>query len=121
MPLKPKEVEKFKLRLEEMRNQLKKALQGAQAEVRRPDDSRGYSQHQADEGSDDFDRSINLEMTATEYDILAQVEHALSKIEDGNYGICDVTGDEIPIKRLEAVPYASMTVAAQEKLEKGLL
>ena len=35
--------------------------------------------------------------------------------------ICDISGEEIPVKRLEAVPYATMTVAAQEKFEKGLL
>ena len=43
------------------------------------------------------------------------------KIEEGTYGICDITGEEIPLARLEAVPYATMTVKAQEKFEKGLL
>ena len=42
-------------------------------------------------------------------------------MEEGTYGVCDVTGEEIPVKRLEAVPYATMTVQAQEKYEKGLL
>ena len=45
----------------------------------------------------------------------------MKKIEEGTYGICDVTGEEIPVRRLEAVPYAVMTVKAQERFEKGLL
>ncbi len=60
-------------------------------------------------------------MTNKEFGILRQIERALDKIDDGTYGICDITGEEIPMPRLEAVPYATMTVKAQEKLEKGLL
>ena len=45
----------------------------------------------------------------------------MEKIEDGTYGICDITSDEIPLPRLEAIPYATMTVKAQDKFEKGLL
>ena len=50
-----------------------------------------------------------------------QIDRALEKIEEGTYGVCDISGEEIPLKRLEAIPYAAMTVAAQEKMEKGLL
>ncbi|MBI3236584.1 MAG: TraR/DksA family transcriptional regulator, partial [Chlamydiales bacterium] len=39
----------------------------------------------------------------------------------GTYGVCDITEEEIPLPRLEAIPYATMTVKAQEKFEKGLL
>lgn len=121
MALKKAEIAKFKKTLEELKFQLTKILQGSTAEMKKPDDATGYSQHQADQGTDDFDRTINLEVTGSEYEILRQVDRALEKIEDNTYGICDITGDEIPVKRLEAVPYATMTVQAQDKLEKGLL
>lgn len=121
MPLKKEEIAQFKKRLEEMRNQLTHSLKGSTEEVKKPDEATGYSQHQADQGTDDFDRTISLEVTAREYGILRQIERALEKIEENTYGICDVTQEEIPIKRLEAVPYATMTVKAQEKMEKGLL
>ena len=98
-----------------------KLLQGSAAEVKKPDEATGYSQHQADQGTDDFDRTIGLELTSEEYNILRQIERALQKIDDNTYGICDVSGEEIPLARLEAVPYATMTVKAQEKYEKGLL
>lgn len=121
MSLKKTEIAKFKQRLEEMRKQLTQSLKGSTAEVKTPDEATGYSQHQADQGTDDFDRTISLEVTSREYNILRQIERALEKVNDGTYGICDISGEEIPLARLEAVPYATMTVKAQEKLEKGLM
>jgi DnaK suppressor protein len=121
MPLKKSEIAKFKKRLEEMRSQLIQSLRGTTAEVKTPDEATGYSQHQADQGTDDFDRTISLEVTSREYHILRQIERALEKINENTYGICDITGEEIPIARLDAMPYATMTVKAQEKIEKGLL
>ena len=119
MPLKKIDVAKFKKRLESMRSQMTKILKGSAAEIKRPDDATGYSQHQADQGTDDFDRTISLEVTGHEYEILRQIERALQKIDEDTYGVCDITGNEIPLARLEAVPYANMTVEAQDKLEKG--
>ncbi len=121
MPLKKNEIARFKERLEEMRLQITKLLAGAKKEVTSSDESKGYSQHSADEGTDDFVKSVNLELTSKEYEVLRQVDRALAKIEEGTYGICDISEEEIPIKRLEALPYAAMTVSSQEKMEKGLL
>lgn len=121
MPLKKTEIAKFKKDLEKLRAQLSQSLQGATAEVKKPEEGHAYSQHQADQGTDDFDRTISLEVTSQEYAIIKQIDRALEKIEENTYGICDLTGEEISRPRLEAVPYATMTVKAQEQLEKGLL
>ena len=121
MALKKSEIARFKKRLEEMHSQLTQSLKGSTAEVKKPDEATGYSQHQADQGTDDFDRTISLEVTSREYGILRQIERALEKIDENTYGICDISGDEIPLARLEAVPYATMTVKSQEQLEKGLI
>lgn len=121
MALKKTEVAKFKKRLEELRRQLTQSLKGSTDEVKKPDEATGYSQHQADQGTDDFDRTISLEVTSREYSILRQIERALEKIDENTYGICDITGQDIPIARLEAVPWATMTVKAQEQVEKGLI
>ena len=121
MALTRAKVEEFKKRLNQMRVQLTHTLEGTTKEVKRPDESTGYSQHQADQGTDDFDRTISLEVTTKEYQLLRQIERALEKIDDETYGVCDVSGEDIPLARLEAVPYATMTVKAQEKFEKGLL
>jgi DnaK suppressor protein len=121
MPLKKNEVAYFKKRLDEMRVEVTKALAGTKKEVTQPDVSKGYSQHSADEGTDDFVKSVNLEVTNKEFGLLRQIERALEKVDEGTYGVCDISGEEIPLKRLEAIPYATMTVKAQEKFEKGLL
>jgi DnaK suppressor protein len=121
MPLKKNELAQFKKRLEELRLQVMRAIEGTKKEVTAPDESKGYSQHSADEGTDDFVKNINLEVTSKEFGLLRQIDRALEKIEEGTYGVCDISGEEIPMKRLEAVPYATMTVKAQEKFEKGQL
>ncbi len=121
MALKKEQIEDFKQRLLQLRVEMTKIVQETTQDVKSEGESKGYSQHQADEGTDDFDRTINLKMTDKEIQILRQVDRALEKIEEGTYGICDLSKEEIPLKRLEAIPYAVMTVQAQEQLEKGLL
>ncbi len=121
MALKKAEIAKFKERLEALRAQLTHMLRDSTEDAKASDDSKGYSQHQADEGTDDFNRTISLKVSSEEFNVLRQIERALDKIADDTYGICDVTGEEIPLPRLEAIPYATMTVKAQEKFEKGLL
>ena len=121
MPLSKTQIEQFRDRLIEMRSHLTHTLEGTTREVKRPDEATGYTQHQADQGTDDFDRTISLEITGKEYNLLRQIERALEKIDENTYGVCDVSGEEIPIARLEAVPYATMTVKSQELFEKGML
>ena len=120
MPLKKEEVDKFQARLRKLKAQLTQTLEGTSQEVKRPDEATGYSQHQADQGTDDFDRRVSLELTSNDFEILRQIDRALEKIDENTYGMCDITGKEIPLARLDAVPYATMTVQEQEKFEKGL-
>lgn len=119
MPLSKQEVEKFRKRLEEMHVKLSQLVRGTTETVKSEDG--GGSQLQADEGTDDFVRNVTLEVSGKEVQVLRQIERALEKIQEESYGICDLTEEEIPLARLEAVPYATMTVKAQEKVEKGLL
>ena len=121
MGLSKAEVQKFKKRLEDLKWQMTNQVRGASDIVKTADDAPGYSQHQADEGTDDSIRNVDLEVSEKELKILRQIERALEKIEEETYGICDVTEEEIPMVRLNAVPYATMTVQAQDKVEKGLL
>lgn len=121
MALSKAQIDKFKKRLLQLKGQLTHTLELTAKDVKRPDEATGYSQHQADQGTDDFDRTISLGLTTNEYSLLRQIDRALDKIEEGTYGYCDVSEEEIPLARLEAVPYATMTVKSQELFEKGLL
>lgn len=119
MALKKNEIAKYKQRLTEMREHLTKQYRELSSEVKKPDEATGYSQHQADQGTDDFDHSIGLELTSREYTMLKQIDRALQKIDEDTYGMCDISGKEIPKARLEIMPYATMTVEEQEKIERG--
>lgn len=118
--LTPQEIHKFKRILLDLKAHLARLIQETTEEVK-TDDPEGYSEHQANEGADNFGKTMSIHVTSNEMDILRQVLRALEKIDEGTYGVCDVTGEAISRKRLEAVPYATMTLRAQEKSEKGLL
>jgi len=118
MTLKNKEIEAFKKQLLEIRAGYLTQFQETKDVVKEKDDPKGYSQHSADEGSDDFEKSLNLALSESDQKVIRQIDRALEKIEEGTYGICDVTEKEIPIERLKAVPYATMTIQAQEEIEK---
>ena len=121
MALKKTDIEKFRKRLLEMRQQFSQLVKHVNDEVKNPDESKGYSQHQADEGTDDFYRNVSLQVSDEEYKVLRQIDRALEKIDEETYGVCDISNEEIPLARLEAIPYATMTVKAQEMLEKGMI
>lgn len=118
MSLSKSDIQKFKHKLEEIRKELIHEIGDAYREVKKPDESKGYSQHSADEGTEDFEKAMLIEESNNELTILRQVDRALEKIEEGTYGVCDVSGEQIPKARLEVVPYATMTVKAQEQMEK---
>jgi DnaK suppressor protein len=118
MALNKQEVENFKKRLEELRAKISHTVRGTNEIVKGSEES---NQSQADDGSDGFARNVDLEVSGKEIKILKQIERALEKINENTYGVCDITEEEIPRARLEAIPYATMTVKAQEKVEKGLL
>lgn len=61
---------------------------------------------------------INSQMVEIESRELENIEHALEKIREGTYGICEVTGRPIPLARLKALPYATMCIEAQREIEK---
>ncbi len=76
-----------------------------------------FGMHQADAGSDAYDRDFALNLLSQEQDALYEIEEALKRIEAGTYGICEISGEKIPEERLEAIPFARCTVACQTQLE----
>ena len=78
----------------------------------------GSGEHQADAGSDAYDRDFALSLLSKEQDGLYEIEQALARIEKGTYGICEMSYRVIPILRLEAIPFARLTVECQAQWEK---
>jgi len=77
-----------------------------------------FGMHQADAGSDAYDRDFALSLLSQEQDALYEIDQALKRIELGTYGICEMSGKPIPHTRLEAIPFARFTVECQSQLEK---
>ena len=78
----------------------------------------GSGEHQADAGSDAYDRDFALSLLSKEQDGLYEIEQALARIDNGTYGICEMSYKIIPIPRLEAIPFARLTVECQAQWEK---
>jgi DnaK suppressor protein len=77
-----------------------------------------FGMHQADAGSDAYDRDFALSLLSQEQDALYEIEQALLRIENGTYGMCEMTNKPIAHARLEAIPFARYTVECQSQLEK---
>lgn len=72
----------------------------------------------ADRASSETDRSIELRARDRQRKLIAKIDAALSRIEDGTYGYCEETGEPIGLKRLDARPIATLSLDAQERHER---
>jgi DnaK suppressor protein len=72
----------------------------------------------ADRASSETDRALELRARDRQRKLIAKIDAALARIEDGTYGYCEETGEPISIKRLEARPIATLSIEAQERHER---
>ena len=73
----------------------------------------------ADRASTETERALELRARDRQRKLIAKIDAALHRIETGEYGFCEVTGEPISLARLEARPVATMTVEAQERHERN--
>lgn len=112
---------KQRQRLLDLRDELVDAMSGVAGEIKDSasgSDASGSGMHQGDAGSDAYDRDFALSMLAKEQDALYEIEQALKRVDRGVYGICEISGAKIPQPRLEALPFARLTVDCQAKWER---
>lgn len=109
------QVEKNKV-LEEMdglqQSNLKQSISDSSGEISR------YSYHLGDVASLSYGREFSMGLAERQQKYLEQIDEALERVENGEYGICKVTGEPIPIERLEEVPVAKYSVKGKEILER---
>lgn len=115
-------IQKQRQRLLDLRDELVDSMSGMTRDTIRnaPEGSEasGSGQHQGDAGSDAYDRDFALSVLAKEQDALYEIEQALRRIQVGAYGICEMSAKKIPQARLEAIPFARLTVECQAQWEK---
>jgi RNA polymerase-binding transcription factor DksA len=123
---KPKSLDPFVRSQKEKLLQLRDAMVDSMAGVAKDNlraraegsEASAFGMHQADAGSDAYDRDFALSLLSQEQDALYEIDQALKRIELGTYGTCEMSGKPISHARLEAIPFARFTVECQSQLEK---
>lgn len=75
-------------------------------------------QHPAEQGSETYEQSLNLDLAAADRKLLKEIDEAISRIDAGTYGICELTGKPIKVERLEELPWARYSIEAARELER---
>lgn len=120
--LSAKELEHFhglllteRARLEEEREQIRSRSGSVDGAL--PEEGEGGDEDTADLASAMMDKEMDLSVEDEIEDLLAAVDHALQKLKEGTYGVCDMSGEPIPPGRLELIPWAALTVECQALAE----
>lgn len=111
----PRQREYFRRKLEDWKSEIlresRETLENLQEEsTNHPD--------MADRASSESDRALELRTRDRQRKLIAKIDAALKRIEDGTYGYCEATGEPIGIARLDARPIATLSVEAQEMHER---
>jgi DnaK suppressor protein len=102
-------------RLEEERDTIRAS--GLATDGALPEEGEGGDEDTADLASAMMDKEMDLAVEEELEDIMAAIDHALQKMDDGTYGVCDMSGQPIPRGRLELIPWASLTAECQAMAE----
>lgn len=120
--LSPKFLAKQRERLLALKDNLLDSMSGVARDSLRHraegSEASAFGMHQADAGSDAYDRDFALSLLSQEQDSLYEIDEALKRIDAGTYGVCEMSGKPIPHPRLEALPFTRYTVECQAELEK---
>ena len=110
-----KQREFFRRRLLGWRDELVRDAKGTIQNLQEDD---GQAPDIADRATTESERSIELRARDRQRKLVAKIDAALGRIENGSYGYCDDTGEPIGLKRLEARPIATLSIEAQERHER---
>jgi len=107
-------IEKMRQVLIKRRDALRKALAGDLSLLKELQ----TSGDEIDQALDAAQDELSSRMAEVESRELAQIENALERIRNGTYGVCEITGKQIPQTRLSALPYATLCIEAQREVER---
>lgn len=110
-----RQLEYFRRKLIVWKNDL---MHGSRETIEGLQDSARNVPDLADRASEETDRALELRTRDRQRKLVSKIDAALRRIENGEYGYCEMTGEPISLKRLDARPIATMTLEAQEKHER---
>jgi DnaK suppressor protein len=111
-------ITELRKRLSAERESLQEQIQSLSAENQVQHDDAGVGNHLADDATDIFTRERNIALSNNAQELLAQVDSALQRLDQGSYGVCARCGREISTERLEALPYATLCISCQSEVER---
>jgi RNA polymerase-binding protein DksA len=116
------DTDRFRQMLEEERTRVRAAIDNLHAEhPGSMSDESGedavYDNHLADTATETYDRELDYTLEENSEHVLAEIDAALLRIDDGTYGQCTNCGRQIPEERLEARPYATLCIDCQRQRE----
>jgi DnaK suppressor protein len=106
-----------RVRLEQERASLRNNIEALVADNQAPHDDSGIGNHMADDATEVFARERDLALRSNAQDLLAQVNAAIKRMDEGRYGICARCGQNIAPDRLEALPHAIYCITCQSQVE----
>jgi RNA polymerase-binding protein DksA len=112
------ELEEFRQLLLTRRRQLMGDVEEMEKEAFSDETKTLSMNHIADSSSEQYEQDFTLHQIENESEELREINRALDKIDAGNYGVCEATGEFISVERLRAMPYTRITMAAREKFER---
>lgn len=110
-----KQLEYFRRKLQDWKTEL---LAGSRDTIEGLQDNTRNIPDVADRASEETDRALELRTRDRQRKLVAKINSAMRRIDEGEYGYCEMTGDPISLKRLDARPIATMTLEAQERHER---
>jgi len=113
-----KRLDEERSRLQRVRDGLAEETQATGAGGADSSELSSIDQHPADVGTEEFEREKDLSILEQVEAELADVEHALRRLDEGTYGTCEVCGKTIPDERLEAMPAARLCLEHQAEAER---
>ena len=118
------DTEHFRARLQDERRRVVEAIENLQRESsgsladETGELNPGFDQHPGDVATELFDRELEYTLQDGEQALLARIDRALGRIDDGTYGTCERCGKDIPEERLEARPWAELDIECQREVER---
>lgn len=128
--MKPEELTGFRIMLSMLQARLRGDVEQLKEEAFSGSEAGGdqrSSNHMAEMGSDAWDLDFSLQLVENDQGVLEEIKHALKKVDEGTYGLCELcleqglpeTKARIPKTRLQAIPHARNCVDCERKKEKG--
>lgn len=119
-PFNKAQLEKYRKTLIQKRSDLIAEIAGLEQEaLRTSSGSLSHTpSHMAEQGSDTAEQSLSLDLAATERKLIREIDDAVKRVDDGVFGLCELTGRPIPVDRLDELPWTRYSIDAARELER---